>query len=221
MDKLARKIELPIAKKMIRNSGLYICNKKDLNKLADVAANSYVNYPLHNWFSNGKYNSKITKIIIKISLKTMMKDAVIYADSPDLNGFAVWLPYGFKGTKSMPFILYGGLKLIFLKGFKIIKKLISYENFAMALKKKYTHYNDWYLYNLTVKQESQGKGIATKILNPMLELCDKEQMLSFLETNKESNVSLYEHYGYELKEESIVPNSNVKHFAMIRKPKKL
>lgn len=42
---------------------------------------------------------------MKISLKTMFKDAVIYADSEEINGFAIWLPFGFTGSKTIPFIL--------------------------------------------------------------------------------------------------------------------
>ena len=40
-----------------------------------------------------------------------------------------------------------------------------------------------------------------------------------LETNKESNVPLYEHYGFELKETALVPKSNVTHYSMVRAPK--
>lgn len=55
----------------------------------------------------------------------------------------------------------------------------------------------------------------------MLEFCDQEAMQCYLETNKESNVSLYEHYGFELKETALVPKSDVTHYAMVRKPKKI
>ena len=44
-----------------------------------------------------------------ISLKTMTEDAVIYADSEELNGFAVWLPLGFTGSKTLPFLMSGGV----------------------------------------------------------------------------------------------------------------
>ena len=58
MDKLVRKIEIPLAKKIIEKAGLYIVQKKDLNRLAEVAADAYQDYPLHNWFTNGKYDKK-------------------------------------------------------------------------------------------------------------------------------------------------------------------
>ena len=48
MDKLVRKIEIPLAKKAIEKAGLYIVQKKDLDRLAEVAADAYRDYPLHN-----------------------------------------------------------------------------------------------------------------------------------------------------------------------------
>ena len=43
MDKLVRKIEIPLAKKAIEKAGLYIVPKKDLDRLAEVAADAYQN----------------------------------------------------------------------------------------------------------------------------------------------------------------------------------
>ena len=48
--------------------------------------------------------------------------------------------------------------------------------------------------------------------------CDDEKMVAYLETNKESNVSLYKHYGFDLKKEELIPKTPVTHYAMVRKP---
>ena len=95
---------------------------------------------------------------------------------------------------------------------------MTYETFAMKLKKTYTDHVDWYLYNLSVSRKAQGKGIASKLLRPMLTFCDQENMVCYLETNKETNVSLYQHYDFHLAEQQHVPKSNVMHYAMTRKP---
>ena len=218
MDKLVRKIEIPIARKRIEKAGLYIVKDSDLERLADVATDAYVDYPLHNWLTKGKYDRTASKLIMQITLKTMTKDAVIYADSEEMNGFAVWLPFGFTGSKTLPFLFSGGLKLILHSGLGIIGRLLTYETYAMNLKKEFTDNYDWYLYNLSVKQDAQGKGIASKLLRPMLGFCDDEKMVAYLETNKESNVSLYKHYGFELKKEELIPKTTVTHYAMVRFP---
>ena len=219
MDKLVRKIEIPLAKRAIERAGLYLVQKKDLPRLAEVAADAYQDYPLHNWFTKGKYDKTASRLIMEISLKTMTEDAVIYADSEELNGFAVWLPFGFTGSKTLPFLFNGGLKLILHSGLGIIRRLLTYETYAMQLKKTYTDNYDWYLYNLSIKRDAQGKGIASKLMRPMLGFCDDEKMVAYLETNKESNIGLYTHYGFSLMKEEVIPKTDVVHYAMVRQPK--
>ena len=95
MDKLVRKIEIPLARRAIEKAGLYIAEKKDSDRLAEVAADAYRDYPLHNWFTKGKYDAKASELLMKFTLKSMTEDALIYADSEEINGFAAWLPFGF------------------------------------------------------------------------------------------------------------------------------
>ena len=218
MDKLVRKIEVPLARRAIEKAGLYLVEKKDLERLAEVAADAYRDYPLHNWLTKGVYDEKASRLLMEITLKTMTEDSVIYADSEEMNGFAAWLPFGFTGNKALPFIMNGGLRLICHSGFGLIGRLQAYENYAMNLKKEFTDHYDWYLFNLSIKKDAQGKGIASKLMRPMLQFCDDERMVAYLETNKEQNVGLYRHYGFDLMKEELIPKSPVMHYAMVRHP---
>ena len=218
MDKLVRKIEIPMARKAIEKAGLYLVQKKDLERLAEVSADAYQDYPLHNWFTKGKYDAKAAKLLMEVSLKSMTEDAVIYADSEEMNGFAAWLPFGFTGNKTLPFLANGGLRLFLHSGFGLVGRLLTFENYAMNLKKTFTDHYDWYLFNLSIRKDAQGKGLASKLMRPMLQFCDDERMVAYLETNKEANVGLYRHYGFDLMKEEQIPKSTVMHYAMVRKP---
>jgi ribosomal protein S18 acetylase RimI-like enzyme len=218
MDKLVRKIEIPLARNAVEKAGLYLVKEKDLDRLAEIAADAYQDYPLHNWLTKGKYDKVASKLIMQITLRTMTEDAVIYADSEAMNGFAVWLPFGFTGSKTIPFLVSGGLKLILHSGLGMIKRLLTYENYAMNLKKEFTDHYDWYLFNLSIKKDAQGKGLASKLMRPMLQFCDEEKMVAYLETNKETNVGLYRHYGFSLMKEEKIPKTPVTHYAMVRHP---
>ena len=218
MDRLVRKIEIPLARHIIQKAGLYLVPEQRLDEVAEIAADAYQNYPLHNWLTKGVYDPIASKLIMKTTLAAMKDDAVIYADSEALNGFAVWVPMGFTGNKTLPFLRNGGMRLVLHSGLGMIRKLLVFESFAMKLKKKYTGHVDWYLYNLSVRQSAQGKGIASKLMHPMLRFCDDEKMLVYLETNKESNVTMYHHYGFELQETQRIPGSDVAHYSMVRNP---
>lgn len=218
MDKSVRQKELLSARSAIQKAGLYLVQKKDIERVAEVAADSFLDYPLYNWFSGGKCDATATKLIMQTDLRTMTEDAVIYADSEEINGFAVWIPRGFTGSKTVPFLLNGGIKLFFHSGVGILGRLIAYESYAMKQKKEFTDHNDWYLHNISVKREAQGKGIAGKLLRPMLQLCDDQRTVAYLETNAEGNVGFYRHFGFELMRDECIPKTSVNHYAMVRRP---
>ena len=155
---------------------------------------------------------------MKVTLKSMSKDAILYADSEEINGFAAWVPFGFKGTEVLPFLRHGGIKLFLYTGLGFVRRLLAYEKYAMNLKKEFTDHYDWYLFNLSIKKAAQGKGIASKLMRPMLRFCDDERMVTYLETNKEANVSLYRHYGFDLMKGELIPKTSVMHYAMVRRP---
>jgi len=49
---------------------------------------------------------------------------------------------------------------------------------------------------------------------------DKQNLPCYLNTQNVNNVSLYEHFGFELVGEIKVPNSNVNYYGMLRNKKK-
>ena len=129
--------------------------------------------------------------------------------------------FWFYRQQNHSFLLSGGLELILHSGLGIIGRLLTYETYAMNLKKEFTDHYDWYLYNLSIKKDAQGKGLASKLMRPMLQFCDEERMVSYLETNKDTNVGLYHHYGFELMREEKIPETPVTHYAMVRNPPKI
>jgi hypothetical protein len=50
----------------------------------------------------------------------------------------------------------------------------------------------------------------------MLERIDKEGLPCYLETQNPENIPLYEHFGFKVMEEGVIPGSPVKQFAVLR-----
>ena len=91
-------------------------------------------------------------------------------------------------------------------------------NTITQIHKKLMKEPHWYLANIGVAPEYQGKGYASKLIKPMLERIDKTDYSVFLETNFEGNVGLYEHLGFEVIDETLIPETEIRNWAMIRKP---
>ena len=52
----------------------------------------------------------------------------------------------------------------------------------------------------------------------MLDFFDATGQSCYLETNKDCNIAMYEHFGFKLMEKGFIPNTNVAHYAMRREP---
>ena len=196
---------------------LYKMNKKDIDKFAESATLAYKGYPLFKYLTQGKFEHKVIKNIIYASLHSMGTDIIGISTEEDANVIAIFVPPNYAGSKAIPFLIGGGLKL---PSIGIFLRLLRYENHVMKLKKKYTNHKCWYLYNVTVKPEYQHKGMSSALLKPMFEYLDRIGQDCYLETHKEENIKIYEHYGFELLEVSKIPKTDIVQYSMLRRAKK-
>ena len=201
--------------KHLKDNGLYIVKKSDFESLITLTGKAYEDYPLHIYLSGGKYDEEGCKQMMRVNLSLMFDEGIIYADSEELNGFVIVLPPGYTGISTLSFIWNGGYWIIYNQGIRASYRMASFESFAMNLKKKYTNNEDWYIYNLCVSKEAQGKKIASKLMKPLLNYFKLNKKICYLETNNDRNVPIYEHFGFKVMEKTIVPNSEVPHYAML------
>ncbi|HMU87390.1 MAG TPA: GNAT family N-acetyltransferase, partial [Agitococcus sp.] len=66
-----------------------------------------------------------------------------------------------------------------------------------------------------VAPEAQGKGYCSKLLRPILDICDRTQTPAYLENSKEQNIEIYQHFGFKVTEEVVV-DKDVKLWLMWR-----
>ncbi len=54
----------------------------------------------------------------------------------------------------------------------------------------------WYLGTMGTLPERRGAGLASAVMQPVLDECDRTSMLAYLETSSDDNVRLYERFGF-------------------------
>ena len=155
----------------------------------------------------------------KVSLKTMSEKTFFLTDSEDANSLAIFSPYEKGGISIWKYIKAGGLGMISKLGIKCTKKMTKFEKFAMEIKNKHAQAGCWYLYVFVTMPEFRGKGLGSKIMRPMLDYLDNNKQDCYLETLLPINVEIYKKYGFELKEEVKVPNTDLTLYAMLRQAK--
>ena len=75
----------------------------------------------------------------------------------------------------------------------------------------------WYLFVLGVEPDRQGQGVGGKMIAPILERADKDQLPCYLETMKERNVTFYQKHGFEVIVDDVFPDGP-RYWTMKRTP---
>ena len=96
-------------------------------------------------------------------------------------------------------------------------QMMKDDDFASKLRKRLAPFPHWYLAVLGVDPRFQGKGCASKLLKPMLARLDAENLPCYVETSTEKYVLIYQHFGFRVIHEAVLPGSGSKIWVMLRK----
>lgn len=200
-------------------NGLSRMRTEDIEKYAECAALAYKDYPLFHYLTGEQCEHEIIKTIISSSIYAMKQEVIGISTDKEANAIALFAPPQYTGSKLLPFLLNGGIKLSYIAPISTFFRLLTYESHAMKLKKQYTNHDCWYLYNVTVKPDYQNNGACSKLLKPMFKYFDRIGEDCYLETHSENNIALYQHFGFDLVDISTIPKTDVKQYSMLRKPR--
>jgi len=143
-----------------------------------------------------------------------------FITSPQLEGIAIWMHSDKREKRPFWRILTSGAIWLAIRiGIKALRKMQAYDQYIERKQKELAPHKHWYLLALAVDPQHQGKGYASKLLNEMLSYIDEEGLPCYVETEGEKNVSMYQHFGFEVVDEFVVPDTNDKLVAMLRQPK--
>ncbi|MFH8408903.1 GNAT family N-acetyltransferase [Streptomyces sp. NPDC018019] len=77
----------------------------------------------------------------------------------------------------------------------------------------------WFLGSVGVDPDRQGRGLGRAVIRPGLAAADAAGVPAFLETADERNVRFYEHLGFEVTADLVLPGGGPRAWAMTRKPR--
>jgi len=160
--------------------------------------------------------AELLRSMFRMVLSHAVLKGEVYAVSPKMEGVAIWLPSGVPEITLWEALRGGGLTLLFKGGMEFMRKMKQDEDFAHQLRQRLAPTPHWYLAVLGVDPQFQGKGCASRLLKPMLARLDAEKLPAYLETSTEEYVPMYQHFGFKLLQEAMMPGSGTKMWVMLR-----
>lgn len=198
--------------------GLCIMKPNNVDQFVSCGFEAFKEYSIYKYFFDEKEYDRKVMIAIESLVKITGKIGIIYADSEKVNGFAQWFPPGFTGHSSWDYVRSGSWKLIFLPGFFSSVKRVDYaEGFSFKRKAEITQNQDIFLYTLAVRPSMQKKGIAKKLINPMLEYATSINRPCYCETYDPTNVTIYKRLGFKELQTTKLVGTPITHYPMLFK----
>jgi GNAT superfamily N-acetyltransferase len=190
---------------------------KQIKPAAEVLARAFQNYPVSILFlPDAEERKKRSPSIYRQLLRNGIKYGEVYATSIKMEGVALWLSPKSQKVSSWDRLMSGHFLTRLLEGRMAIAWQNVFKQYVLTIKTKYVPSRHWYLQYLGVDPVFQGQGHAGRLLRPMLARADREGVTCFLETQVESNVAFYEHFGFRVAEQGTIPGSNIKTWAMVK-----
>ena len=200
-------------------TGLISISKAEAKQGAEVLARAFFNYPLLKYFyPDNLKREKITYYFVASSVFSATRYGEVYTTSINMEGVAVWVlsdryPRSMMDSiRSIPLSISYGL---FRHG---VYKMKAVGDHIDSVKERLAPPRHMFLQTLGVDPQHQGKGYAGKLMKPMLARLDEDKVPCYLETLDEKNVGLYEHFGFKLIDESVIPGTPLTSWAMLREP---
>jgi ribosomal protein S18 acetylase RimI-like enzyme len=193
--------------------------KSDLARAAELLVDAFWNDPLNLYFiPEGENRRKLFAHYLQFRLRFAITYGEVYSTSPDFEGIAAWFPPGKSDMTNFRLIRAGGLKLARLLGTDTITKMNRTASHLAGTRKQHLPDPHWHLFPIAVDPRHQGKGYASALMKPMLDRIQSDGLPCFLETQNEKNVSLYEHFRFNVIYRETIPEAELSNWGMVRSP---
>ena len=198
---------------------LHRLSKKEVKIAGEVAARAFFDDYVFSQFlpdivKRKKYSHHIWDYITRFSVIY----GECYAPSPNVEGVAGWVYYKKYRVSSIKMIRSGVFNIIFRTSGIKLRLMMRYNDLVDKIHRVHANFPHLYLRLLAVDPKHQGKGYASKLLRPMLARIDEEQLPCYVDTQKEENVYMYQHFGFELVEAKTLDGTDLRTWHLLREP---
>ena len=187
----------------------------DVPRFAAAMARSFYDDPVATWMmrDDAQRMRRLERGFTLFLERIYMRYDECYTTDGVVGG-AVWAPPG--EWKLGPLAQLSLLPRMAAIGGREMPSVLRVLNF---MESKHPHDRHYYTPYVGVEPESQGRGIGSALIRPILERCDREGVAAYLEATTPRNRALYLRNGFEVVEELRVPKGGPPLWPMWREPR--
>jgi len=186
----------------------------DVPAMAGVMARAFADDPLMRWVlpDDDTRVARMERWFAAVYRQVSLEHLVVYTSDP-VHGVAEWAPPGgwrLRRRDALPSIP-ATIRWLRSGTFRISTAMA-------ALADQHPSEPHWYLGGLGTDPAFQGRGVATALLQPVLDRCDDSGTPAYLETQKEANLPFYARHGFAVVGQLDVPGGGPHIWRMWRDP---
>jgi ribosomal protein S18 acetylase RimI-like enzyme len=194
----------------------------DLEPMAQVLAHSFAEDPLVSFIlPDRKTRVKTIAKFFRAMGRLNIRAGNAFGVSNPLEGVAVWSFPNQPEPSASPKDLLSFLPVLFSSYFIGARRARPIFHQIDANHKKHAPEPHFYLDNLGVLASARGRGLSSKLIRPFLDMADEQNVIAYTDTVTESNVLLYEHFGFECVERNPVNGTRITVYALKRTPRQV
>ena len=200
---------------LLRQEGMYIIEtREDVERMLDVMAGFYADDALFKWVCDGKYDVTTVKNIMRAAIYSM-PGFISYADSPQFNAVAVWVPPGIQLLSPILYLKNGGYDLVKERGFRIVVKLLTYQGYSSKMHKSITGKNDWYLFSYAVNPECDEYEFGERMLRPITKYGWERGEACYSEVTSDRGINIMKTAGFQVRDQGRIPRSRIDYYGVM------
>ncbi len=197
----------------------YNVTKRDAKKVIETMVQAFFDDPLWcHFFPEHNSRSRVLPRFFNYRVRNGFIDGKIFATSENIEGVVILTQSERKKFSWLRAIRTGGIGLYRVAGPDVVREMLELESFVASKRAECVSEPYWYLGSLAVHPDYQGKGLASRLIRPVLEMCTSQNRLCVLDTQNERLVQMYKHYGFDTVDSFMLPVVNIQQYIMARQP---
>ena len=181
--------------------------ESQIEAAAETLTQAFFSYPVFTYVFPDEAERSVQLPLVKRSIVQYgLANGEVYTTSAGVEGVAAWMPPD-HGDGPWPQAAISQ---------DALNRLAHFGKEIWEIRKRHVPFTHWFLMMIGVAPDFQGQGLASKLLSPLLARIDEEAMPCYLDTELPKNVEMYQHFGFRVVEDTIIPGTGIRSWGMLR-----